>query len=263
MPGFDSHITYILASSAGSFTVTSGTRSASTVTNPSSLSLQGLEKISDGGQLRARQIELRHQIARLYVLRVRDPAGEIADRVRQGAGGDRAAAHQVAEIGAEAAHRRRAVDRMADPAMRNELNPPLGFERRLRGGGAFQLVRPPSVELLLRLRDDGERHVGVLQAAIFGALAAIETGPVGFDPGLVLLARDQIHLARQLRHPERVDDVDAGQFDPYRLAGRDVDLVGGLEAAAGVSAVVTDLPPPLVADDMDRQSGRTALRAAD
>ena len=42
------------------------------------------------------------------------------------------------------------------------------------------------------------------------------------------------------------------ELDLHRPADRDVDLVGGGEAAARVGVLVADLPPPLVAGDADR-----------
>ena len=44
------------------------------------------------------------------------------------------------------------------------------------------------------------------------------------------------------------------QPEADRLADRDVDLVGGGEAAGRIVAQIADLPPPLVARDLDRDA---------
>ncbi len=100
----------------------------------------------------------------------------------------------------------------------------------------------------------------MLPPAIFHALAAIDAWCVGAQPGRVLLARDQVGLAGQQRHPERVDDVGRAQHEADRAADGDVDLVRRLEDRRAVLVLVGDLPPPLVRGDVDRRGGRFVRR---
>ena len=81
---------------------------------------------------------------------------------------------------------------------------PLGIARRL---GRPDLRIAPALELLLRLGDDEDAHMGVLEAAELGALAAVDARPVGDEPDVVLLAGDQVLLAHEVRDPEGVDHV--------------------------------------------------------
>src|SRR5205823_12336503 len=108
--------------------------------------------------------------------------------------------------------------------------------RRYRG----VLLLQPGGELIGRLGDDVDGHVGVLQAAELRALAAVGAGFVGFDPERVCLARNDVDFTVELRHPEAVDDVRRGDAHLHRTPGREVYLVG----SGGVVAGVTNLPPP-------------------
>src|SRR5690348_12479963 len=92
------------ASSAGFCSVTSGRRSCSAIVTRRS-SLEALQELSDVRELCPGEIEDRHQVARLDVLRIGDPAREIARRIRQGTRRYRLPVHQMAEIGAEPAAR--------------------------------------------------------------------------------------------------------------------------------------------------------------
>ena len=152
------------------------------------------------------------------------------------------AAHGVAGAAARGEHRRA------------RLQPwrPAGGRRRL------QLVRAPGREVAGRVGDDHERHVRVLRAAELGALAAVDARAVGLQPGDVGLAGDDVGLAGQLRDPEGVDHVRAGQLDAHRPADRDVDLVGGGEGRRLVGVAVADAPPPLVRRHLEGQVGRRA-----
>ena len=52
-----------------------------------------------------------------------------------------------------------------------------------------------------------------------------------------------------------MDDVGAFQLHRHRHADRDVDLVGGGEGEVRLVAEIADLPPPLVARDLDSECG--------
>src|SRR5437660_11451887 len=67
------------------------------------MSAQRLQKGADRIEIGARHVDLRHQIAWLHPLRIGDPAGEMAGRVRQRARRDRAATHHMGEIAADLA----------------------------------------------------------------------------------------------------------------------------------------------------------------
>ena len=96
--------------------------------------------------------------------------------------------------------------------------------------------------------------MGVLLAAILRALAAIDAGPVGLEPGHVGLPGNELNLAAEARDPERVDDVFAVEGEAHRLSDRNVDLVRGHEDLRGIVVLIDELPPPLMASDLDRQS---------
>src|SRR5690606_10062540 len=67
----------------------------------------------------------------------------------------------------------------------------------------------------------------------------------------------RVHLAVQRRDPERVDDVVRGDLEVHVDPGGDHQVVGGDDVALAEGAVavgvVLVLPPPLLADDPDRE----------
>src|SRR6516165_8651954 len=123
--------------------------------------------------------------------------------------------------------------------------------------GRLPLVGQPGLEVARGLDDDPEEHVGVLGAAILGALAEVQAGAVSLEPHAIGATRDQVGLAAQPGYPEAVAHVRGlqGQVDRAGyalLAGRDVQLVGRREAQLpAVVTVVAVLPPPLAADHGD------------
>src|SRR5581483_6994113 len=66
-------------------------------------------------------------------------------------------------------------------------------------------------------------------------------------------------LALQLRYPEVVDDIGRSKVDFDLLSHRDVNFVGGVEALL----LIVGLPPPLMADDIDRELRRRWVRDGD
>src|SRR3954447_14126804 len=78
-----------------------------------------------------------------------------------------------------------------------------------------------------------EVHVRVVRAAQLGAAADVRAlladGHLEDVVAAVLVARDDVELEEEFRHPERVDDVRGGQLEADRLVGRqhqDGDVVG-------------------------------------
>ena len=94
--------------------------------------------------------------------------------------------------------------------------------------GRLKLTVHPASNLIRWLRDHPERHVGMLQAAELGTLAAKFARTVRLDPFESDTARNEIALAVQVRDPEAVDDVVGIAADCNGLAHRNVDFVGGL-----------------------------------
>jgi hypothetical protein len=95
--------------------------------------------------------------------------------------------------------------------------------------------------------------MSVLQPAEFGALPTINAGVLGGELQLVLLAGDEVHLSRQARDPEAVDDIGRFELQPHGLTRRNADFVCGDEALMRTVGFVANLPPPLVSDDLDDQ----------
>src|SRR6266849_2269730 len=64
----------------------------------------------------------------------------------------------------------------------------------------------PLFEISRRMRDDAEQHAGMLQAAIFGAVADIGAWLCWLDPHEIAAIGDQIGFTGELRYPETVRD---------------------------------------------------------
>ncbi len=96
----------------------------------------------------------------------------------------------------------------------------------------------------------------MLQPAELRALAAIDAGAVGLDPLMIGNAGDHFGLAGQCRDPEGMDDVGAAEVDFDRNARGDVDFVGRREFRSAAGCRVIDLPPPVIAGDMNCERGR-------
>ena len=79
--------------------------------------------------------------------------------------------------------------------------------------GGLPLGESPGLELGFRLHDDPQQHVGVLRAAVLGALADVDARLVGLHPEVVLAVRNQVGLPRELGNPEAVDHVLALQVN--------------------------------------------------
>ena len=121
------------------------------------------------------------------------------------------------------------------------------------GRAACSCAVAPRFERGRLLGDHQQRHVRVLQATELGALAAIHAGPIGGEGQVVAAARDQILLAREIGHPEGVDDVRRAELDADWAPHRDVDLVRGDQRSVGRFVAIGDLPPPLIAAQPDHQ----------
>ena len=158
-------------------------------------------------------------------LRIGDPAVEVALAHRQRARGDAAAAGEVGQVGADAAAGGRPGDVVAHAALALRHIIIAGVrERRCRGGRRPQLLLPPFDEVGVAVDVDDERHVRVLVAAKFGALAAKDADLAGRCV-MSFRGRDKVLLAGQARHPEAVDHVVRAKDDPHRNSDGQVQLV--------------------------------------
>jgi hypothetical protein len=123
--------------------------------------------------------------------------------------------------------------------------------QRIRGLDRRRLLGlDPLLELTLRVNDDPEAHVGVRHAAVLGALPGVLGGngrDVGRHDEPVHAVRHDVTLAAEMRHPEGVDHVGRVQVEGRRAPSGKVQLVGGGDLVVGVP----ELPPPLMADDVD------------
>ena len=75
----------------------------------------------------------------------------------------------------------------------------------------------------------------------------------------IILPWNQVLLAHQARHPEAMDHVGGGELDLDRLANWNVDLIRGGDDLVGRVAFVANVPPPLLAGNLD-SDGRILLR---
>src|SRR4051812_1381417 len=81
-----------------------------------------------------------------------------------------------------------------------------------RVASGLTLLLDPMVKVLFRLGDDPDHHVGVLLAAVFGALAHVRTGRIGLKPERRVLPGDEVLLAMQAGDPEAMVDVARLEF---------------------------------------------------
>ena len=116
----------------------------------------------------------------------------------------------------------------------------------------FSLGVQPRVEFFGRFGNDGEAHLCVLVAAEFGTLSPIRSRFVGLKIKRRRIGRDKVFFAVHVRHPEAVNDVVRFEHHLHRASDGDVDLVGGHDVVARrFFVLILDLPPPLMAGDLD------------
>jgi hypothetical protein len=110
------------------------------------------------------------------------------------------------------------------------------------------------IEDVLWLDDDLESHKRVRIAAELGALAEIQAELVGIDRQLICMTGHHVEFARELRNPERVNDIVGEELEDDILALRDDNVVCRDDASglAGVVGIV-DFPPPLLCVDLDSE----------
>ena len=120
-------------------------------------------------------------------------------------------------------------------------------------GCAFRSVRRltlllhPAVELIARLHIDAQQHLGVLRAAILGALPQVQSSLVRIDPHAVFAVWNQVRFPGQTRHPEAVIGVGGKQLDESR-AGCAGSLTGTCSSFA-VTMFRPDSETPTRTDD--------------
>src|SRR5690606_5283526 len=96
-------------------------------------------------------------------------------------------------------------------------------------------------------------HQRVGQTAELGTVGVVGARLVGLEPQDRLLARHQVALAVELRHPEVVDHVLRGHEGTHLFVRRYDHRVGGLDldpVGDAFQVRVAELEPPLVADDL-------------
>ena len=108
----------------------------------------------------------------------------------------------------------------------------------------------------MRFGENLQPHVGACDAAEFRTLAAVDARFRRVEEDAVFAPGDHVDLAREGRHPEAVDHIRSGRDEVDAGAHRHMDLVGRHRARARIS----NLPPPLVADHVDRQLGAARAR---
>ena len=160
-------------------------------------------------------------------------------------------------FGSHGALRGRARDGVAARALgvHEQLPAGLGLRGRRRGRRAL-LGGQPRPERRGPLGEHLQGHVGVLHPAELRALPPVLPRLGGVEQHPVAQPRDHVDLAVERRHPEAVDHVRRRRHHVDAGVDRDVDLVGG----DGAAVRVAHLPPPLMADDVDRQPGAARIR---
>ena len=162
----------------------------------------------------------------------------------------------MGEVGADACRRpacrgRCGTSRRASrgrPRCPRPRSPVAGGSARRELAGRASARTPP------RLGDDQQAHMGVLQAAEFGALAAIDAGPVGREARMSF-SRPGIRSCLPARFGTQNEWITSDEFSLtlHRLArpgcGSRSRVV---KVRLGSGILVAHLPPPLMAGDADR-----------
>src|SRR4051794_8392066 len=89
----------------------------------------------------------------------------------------------------------------------------------------------------------------VLHAAEFCTLPAIDAGPVRSNAQFVGATGNEILLAGEAWHPERVNDISTFKLKAHAAPDGDMDFVRGLEPLVRSGAEILDVPPPLQSAD--------------
>src|SRR5262245_18218921 len=118
----------------------------------------------------------------------------------------------MSEIWSKAPISARALDRMAVDTRGLLEHEPAGGSTRVVLGD-FLLVFYPALEVLPRVHIDAEQHLGVLGAAVLGALSEKQAGALRLNPHRIHFVRDEVRLAGQARNPEAVHDVCRAKID--------------------------------------------------
>ena len=148
-----------------------------------------------------------------------------------------------------------------DAGVRLEPFPALG-----NGGivdGRRLLGLNPGLEVRARLGHHPDQHARVLHATVLGTLAVVDARLGRFEHHRVLVARDDVRLTRQTRHPEAMHHVGRVQPQPRParmlcVGRRNVQFVRRAEAVLRV----LEVPPPLMGHDPHAQFVAGSLRLA-
>src|SRR3954469_11829730 len=111
----------------------------------------------------------------------------------------------------------------------------------------------PLIERRLLFRHHEESHVSVLQAAKFRALTAIDARTLRPQGKFIGTAGDEVLFARETRHPERVNDINAFELQAHVTPDRNMDFVRRLKALGRRRTEILYAPPPLQASHLDSE----------
>ena len=98
--------------------------------------------------------------------------------------------------------------------------------------GRLLLVVQPALEVRGGIDVHSQEHVGVLRAAVLGALAEEQALLARLEPHLIGASRDQVGLAGQARHPEAVADIGRLQASGTPAAARRLRSAGTCSSLA-------------------------------
>ena len=123
-----------------------------------------------------------------------------------------------------------------------------------------RLPRQPHIELGARHGYHLEPHIRVHHAAELRALPEELARLIRLKPHRIVVVRYHINLARQLWHPEAVDDIHRIQAEAHRLAHRNEQLIRHRYLLLRVGGIgIPELEPPLMADDINLEMRRPVV----
>ena len=91
----------------------------------------------------------------------------------------------------------------------------------------------------------------MLMTAEFSALPAICARLVRLEPHRILVSRNQIALAMEVRGPKAVNHVYRRCLDHHRLSHGNMNLIRRDYCLISLCGFVSNFPPPLVADNVN------------
>src|SRR5947209_6924929 len=113
------------------------------------------------------------------------------------------------------------------------------------------LMRQPRLKLGGRFGHNKKSHVRMLMSAELGALASEGSFLISLDPERIFITRNQIAFSVQVGRPEAVNHILRRSLNHHRLADWNMDLIRSDHGLISLRGLIADLPPPLMADDLD------------